>query len=79
MGAATLGILILTLVTTGTPDPHRARLVLIGICGAYTGAFLAYLVWTHLVYARIPPAAAKRIARRQHHRRPPGWADAGQE
>lgn len=72
VGAATVVAIAVTLRHAGSPD--QLRFVLITACAAFTGAFLIYLLWTHLLFTRMEPPRARALARAQFHRRPSRWA-----
>jgi len=68
MGAAVLAVLVLVLVdAVGGLGLGTATLVA-ATCGAVSLAFIAYLVWTHLAFARTSPASAARIGATQLRR-----------
>lgn len=59
-------VLLFVLETVGQVAIGQLNLV-IAACGALTCSFLAYLIWTHLIFGRTPPSEASRIGAAQHH------------
>lgn len=65
IGLATFATLTTLPLLPATTGDERLAVALLIIAGAFTLAYLAYLVWTHLVYSRTPTAALVRIIDQQ--------------
>jgi len=63
-----VAILVVALLILGGDVETAALLTL--LCAVAVASSVAYLVWTHILFARAPHAVVSRIAARQHGRRP---------
>lgn len=69
MGPAVATFVVVALLASRGGSMDRAGLTMIG-CAAMILSFGAYLIWTHRVFTRTPPAELAHIAAGQQHRRP---------
>lgn len=69
MGPVVIGFIVVAAIVGRAGTVDRVLLTMIG-CAALILSFGAYLIWTHLIYARAPRARLMRIAAAQHRRRP---------
>ena len=69
MGPAIVAFIVIAVLASPSGSIDRVGLTMIG-CGTMILSFGAYLVWTHVVFTRTPPAVLTRIAAAQQERRP---------
>lgn len=69
MGPAVVAFIVIAVLVSRSGPMDRVGLTMVG-CGAMILSFGAYLIWTHLVFARTPHVELMHITAAQQRRRP---------
>lgn len=70
MGIPVLAVLVIFLLEANGVTRLGSLWLVVIAAGALTVAFFAYILWTHMAFARAPKDMARRIARAQHSQEP---------